>query len=139
VGPGEGRPAGVLHVPRAPGRLQGRELHPAARERPGLGDEDRTEAREVNRLPRSSAMTRWLSLGVILVCASGVCAQTADTIREVSGLLDRLGQIRPNPLGGGLVRVPARAGAPVAAVALIGQMKVIPPPVPGGPPQVPRP
>jgi WD40 repeat protein len=70
-------------------------------------------------------MTRWLALGLVLICGVVVQAQTAGVIEEIVGLERSLRPLRPNPLGGGLV--------PMAMVQVVAQPAPLPPPG-GGPP-----
>jgi WD40 repeat protein len=65
-------------------------------------------------------MTRWFAFGLLLICGVSAQAQTADMIEEIVGFVRPM---RPNPFGGGLVRVPQ--------FQIAAQQKAVqPPPVP---------
>src|SRR5262245_42411071 len=78
-------------------------------------------------------MTRWLSLGLILVCGSPAFAQTADVIIEIEGAL-RATKLRPNPLGGGAVQMAAPGNGRALALWVGQPVKLAPAPGPGGAP-----
>lgn len=86
-------------------------------------------------------MTRWVALGLILICGAGAHAQTADVITDVTDGAMRV--LRPNPLGGGLVRLPLWQilAQPVPAPVPPGGLApaaAVPPPQPQPPLNQPR-